>query len=58
MTERETMPTHFIEPIRCPHCTEMSYIIRRRGDAFGGDGSEVWSFQCVNGHNTEKSGRR
>jgi hypothetical protein len=50
--------TNHIQPIRCPQCDERAYIIRRVPDAVKGDGLEVWTFQCVNGHNTEKSGKR
>jgi hypothetical protein len=35
-----------------------AYIIRRTKDAFKTNGWKVWTFQCVNGHNTEKAGRR
>ena len=54
---RATLTNH-IQPIPCPLCGERAYIIRRKSDAFTGDGSEVWIFQCVNGHDTEKSGKR
>ena len=50
--------TNLIQPIRCPECAERAYIIRRVMDAGKRDGSELWSFQCVNGHNTEQSGKR
>jgi hypothetical protein len=51
-------PTNLIEAIHCPQCDERAYIIRRTTDGFKRDGSEVWTFQCVNSHNTEKSGQR
>jgi hypothetical protein len=50
--------TEDIDPIRCPHCGELAYMIRRTPNAFKRDGTEVWTFQCVNGHNTSKSDRR
>jgi len=55
---RQITHTNHIAPIHCPQCDERAYIIRRTTDAFKRDGSEVWTFQCVNGHNTEKTGRR
>ena len=56
MTQPEI--TNLIEPIHCPKCDERAYIIRRILDDLKRDGSEVWTFQCVNGHNTEKNGKR
>ena len=53
-----TTLTNHIQPIRCPLCAERAYIIRRVLDALKLDGSEVWTFQCVNGHDTEKSGKQ
>jgi hypothetical protein len=50
--------TNHIAAIACPQCDEKAYIVRRTPDAIKGDGSEVWTFQCVNGHNTEKGGQR
>jgi hypothetical protein len=50
-------PTNFIEPIRCSKCNDAAYVIRRTMDPKQ-DGSEVWSFHCVNGHYTERSGQR
>ena len=58
MTQPEITPTNLIEPIHCPKCDERAYIIRRILDDLKRDGSEVWTFQCVNGHNTEKNGKR
>ena len=58
MDALKTTLTNHIRPIRCPQCAERAYIIRRVLDAVERDGSEVWTFQCVNGHNTEKSGKR
>jgi hypothetical protein len=57
MVEPIKTPTNLIKPIRCPHCGERAYIILRRLDALKRDRSEVWTFQCVNGHNTDRSGR-
>jgi hypothetical protein len=57
MADPQITPTKFIEPIRCPNCSEMAYIIRRMLDDTKHDGSEIWAFQCVNGHTTEKPGR-
>jgi hypothetical protein len=50
--------TNHIGPIHCPQCDERAYLIRRTMDAIKHDGSEVWTFQCVNGHYTEKAGQR
>jgi hypothetical protein len=47
--------TKDIGPIRCPHCNEKAHLVRRTPDAFNRDGSGVWTFQCINGHNTSKS---
>jgi Zn ribbon nucleic-acid-binding protein len=57
MVEPKITPTNLIAPIQCPQCSEKGYIIRRWHDPFSRHGSEVWTFQCVNGHHTEKSGR-
>ena len=58
MAQQPITPTMFIEPIHCPKCDERAYIIQRVRDALKRDGSEVWTFQCVNGHNTEKRGKQ
>jgi hypothetical protein len=57
-TNLKITPTNLIVPIQCPRCSEKSYVIRRWHDPFSRTGSEVWTFQCVNGHYTEKSGRQ
>jgi len=57
MDEPTITHTNEIAAIHCPQCGERAYIIRRTMDDFRRDGSEVWLFQCVNGHNTEKSGQ-
>ena len=46
-------PTLLIRPIACPRCGEKAGIIRRAPDARQTDGSEVWAFQCDQGHITE-----
>jgi hypothetical protein len=59
MVEPKITPTNLIAPIQCPRCSEKGYIIQRWHDPFSRDRySEVWTFQCVNGHNTEKAGHR
>jgi DNA-directed RNA polymerase subunit RPC12/RpoP len=58
MDATNTTLTNHIPPIRCPQCGKRAYIIQRVPDADKRDGSEVWTFQCVNGHNTEQSGKR
>jgi hypothetical protein len=58
MVEPKITPTSLIAPIQCPQCSEKGYIIRRWHDPFSRAGSEVWTFQCVNGQNTGKSGRQ
>lgn len=47
-----------IQPICCPSCGEKASIIRRALDASKDDGSEIWAFQCENGHVTEVPDRR
>jgi hypothetical protein len=47
-----------IKPICCPQCDERAYVIRHVPDTVKGDGSEVWTFNYVNGHYTVKSGKQ
>jgi hypothetical protein len=58
MTAPPVTPTNLIDPIPCPKCSERAYIIRRTIDLLNNDGSEVWTFACINGHFTERSGQR
>ena len=58
MSQSQSTLTNLVRPIQCPKCGERAYIIRRILDDLKRDGSEVWTFQCVNGHDTEKNGQR
>ena len=49
--------THKIGPIHCPICNLMARIMRRTMDNFKRDGTEVWSYQCNDGHITEVAGQ-
>jgi hypothetical protein len=55
MVALKVTPTNLIDPIRCPHCKEMAYVIRRSPEGFKRDGAEVWTFACPNGHYTSIS---
>ena len=57
MAEPQVTHTHKIEPIRCPRCKLAARIIRRTMDAFKRDGTEIWTYQCDNGHITEVTGQ-
>jgi len=57
MAPAEGVPSHHIDPIRCAKCDEIARFIRRTMDTFKRDGTEIWTFQCDNGHITEVTGQ-